>query len=206
MKKIDYKKELKAFYSAKKTPSIIEVPAFNYILADGRGDPNGSKAFQAAVAALFTVSYTIKFMIKKGKLQTDYGVMPLEGQWWAKAPKDFMSGNKAAWNWRIGIMQPELVTGAIYNEGLARAKAKKKTMDFSMLSYKEIKDGKAVQVLHTGPFSEEGPVVTALHDFIKENGCKPAGKHREIYLNNFTKVSPEKMKTIIRQPCEKCCR
>lgn len=201
MKKVDYKKELKAFYSATKLPAMVDVPALTYILADGLGDPNGSKTFQAAVSALFTVSYTIKFMIKKGELQIDYGVMPLEGQWWANDRNDFLSGNKAKWNWRIGIMQPGLVTREIYEEGLANAKAKKKTIDFSMLHYGEVKDGKAAQVLHTGPFSEEGPVITALHEFIQRNGCKITGKHREIYLNDFSKVSPDKIKTILRQPC-----
>ena len=82
-KKIDYKKELKNLYNASaKKVEIVEVPQMNYLMMDGEGDPNTSQAFQDAVEALFSLSYTLKFMIKKGKEGIDYGVMPLEGLWW----------------------------------------------------------------------------------------------------------------------------
>ena len=54
----------------------------NYLMIDGAGDPNTSVAYQAAVEALFVLSYSIKFKAKKGTLAIDYGVMPLEGLWW----------------------------------------------------------------------------------------------------------------------------
>ena len=39
------------------------------------------QAYADAVEVLFIVSYTVKFMVKKGELAIDYGVMPLEGLW-----------------------------------------------------------------------------------------------------------------------------
>jgi hypothetical protein len=90
MKKIDYKKELKQFNGASaKKVEVVEVPQMNFLMIDGEGDPNTSKAFQNAVEALFSISYTLKFVIKKGKEAIDYGVMPLEGLWWADDMSQF---------------------------------------------------------------------------------------------------------------------
>ena len=59
----------------------MEVPAFKFLMLNGAGDPNDStRTFRPAVEALFTVSYTLKFMLKKEQ-GVDYGVLPLEGLW-----------------------------------------------------------------------------------------------------------------------------
>ncbi len=200
MKKIDLKKEFKALYSAKKEPVLVKVPELNYIMIDGKGDPNNNKEFQAAVSALFTAAYTLKFMVKKGPMAIDYGVMPLEGQWWADDYKDFLKGNKAKWHWTISIMQPDFITKKLFEEARAKAAEKKKGLPLEMLRFEKFKDGLSAQLLHTGPFSEEGPNIRRMHEFIEKQGYKIKGKHREIYLNNFLKVKPEKMKTILRQP------
>lgn len=200
MKKIDLKKEFKAFYSAKKDPVLVKVPELNYIMIDGKGDPNGSKDFQEAVSALFSTAYTLKFMVKKGKMAIDYGVMPLEGQWWADDYRDFENQNKAKWYWTAMIMQPDFVTKAMFEDAAANAAAKKPELPIKKLRLEKCKDGLSAQLLHTGPFSEEGPNIQRMHEFIKAQGYKIKGKHREIYLNNFLKVKPEKLKTILRQP------
>jgi hypothetical protein len=77
-------------------------------MIDGEGDPNTSKGFQEAVEVLFSLSYTLKFMIKKGKA-IDYGVMPLEGLWWADDMEKFNIKDKEEWKWTLMIMQPEFV-------------------------------------------------------------------------------------------------
>jgi len=69
MEKIDYKKELKNLYKpSAKNVDILDVPEMNFIMIDGAGDPNTSQEFQEAVEALFSISYTLKFMVKKGDL------------------------------------------------------------------------------------------------------------------------------------------
>ncbi len=200
MKKIDLKKEFRHCYTAKKDPVMVKVQPFNYISIDGKGDPNNSPEFQAAVSALFTASYTLKFIVKKGPMKIDYGVMPLEGQWWAKNHEDFIKGDKAKWFWTVSIMQPEFITEKLFEEALATAAEKKKGLPFDKLRFEKTQDGLSAQLLHTGPFSEEGPNIERMHQFIKGQGYKISGKHREIYLNNFLKVKPEKMKTILKQP------
>lgn len=67
MKKLDLKKQYKEFYNvAKGKIMMVDVPAFNYLAIDGQGNPNSSGEFKEAVEALFSVSYTLKFMVKKG--------------------------------------------------------------------------------------------------------------------------------------------
>ena len=107
MEKVDFKKRLKELYqpSAKEVVQV-NVPALNYLMVDGEGDPNTSKQFADAVEALFSLSYTLKFMVKKGALEIDYGVMPLEGLWWSDDMTAFATGDKAKWKWTLMIMQP----------------------------------------------------------------------------------------------------
>ena len=92
---------------------IVDVPDFDFLMADGRGDPNTSQDYKDAIEGLFSTSYTLKFMIKKGKMAIDYGVLPLESLWWADEPTRFSSENKSNWNWTAMIMQPKFVTDAL---------------------------------------------------------------------------------------------
>lgn len=202
MPKIDYKKELKHLYNPSvKQISIVDVPAMNCLMIDGEGDPNTAPAFPEAVAALFTVSYTLKFMIKKSKGGIDYGVMPLEGLWWADDMSNF-SENKDKWKWTLMIAQPEPVTSTLVDEATMQAAKKKSLPALPKLRFETFSEGKAAQIMHIGPFSEEGPTIMKVHAFIKENGFKLRGKHHEIYLSDIRKAAPEKWKTIIRQPLE----
>jgi hypothetical protein len=114
MKKIDFKKELQGIYKvAANKVEVVTVPKLNYLMIDGFGDPNNSQLFQNAVEALYSLSYAIKFMIKKGDQQIDYSVMPLEGLWWSDNIANFSMENKADWKWTLMIMQPEFVTASI---------------------------------------------------------------------------------------------
>jgi hypothetical protein len=68
VEKIDLKKTtLKPLYHASAARVVrVDVPALTFLMVDGEGDPNNSKEYAGAVEALFSVSYTAKFMIKKG--------------------------------------------------------------------------------------------------------------------------------------------
>ena len=125
MEKIDYKKKLKHLYrsSSKKVVSVV-VPKMNFLVADGEGEP-GSQSFQDAIAALYPLAYTLKFMIKKGEIGIDYGVLPLEGLWWADDMSSFTTGKKDKWKWTLMIMQPEFVTNEIVQKAIVQVKIKK---------------------------------------------------------------------------------
>jgi hypothetical protein len=201
MEKIDFKKEFKHLYkqSAKKV-DIVEVPQFNYLMIDGEGDPNTSQSFQDAIEVLYPLSYALKFMTKRGEIGIDYGVLPLEGLWWADDISSFSVDNKDNWKWTLMIMQPELITKEMVHEAIEQVKAKKNPVSLRLVRFESFEEGKAAQIMHIGPFSQEGPTVEKVHAFIEENGSQRAGKHHEVYLTDIRRAAPEKWKTIIRQP------
>lgn len=84
--KRDYKKEYRDLYQPGKRPSLVDVPPIPMFLVDGAGDPSGA-AYQAAMSALYTVTFTLK-MSRLGPWQPegyfDYVLPPLEGFWWTE--------------------------------------------------------------------------------------------------------------------------
>ena len=201
MEKIDLKKTLKQLYqpSTKEIVSV-DVPEMNFLMVDGEGDPNTSKSFSDAIEALYPVSYTLKFMVKKGKMGIDYGVMPLEALWWSDDMSAFVTGNKDAWKWTVMVMQPEFITQEMVKDAMAEVAKKKKPVSLPLVRFESFKEGKAAQTMHIGHFSEEGPTIEKVHSFIEGNGSQRVGKHHEIYISDLRRTAPEKWKIIIRQP------
>lgn len=200
MKKIDLKKELKHLYhpSAKKVVRV-DVPLFQFLMIDGQGDPNTSREYAEAVEALFSVAYTAKFMVKKGRQQIDYAVMPLEGLWWADDMSSFVANDRAQWKWTMMILQPSFVSEEVTKTAIAEVRRKKDLPAIDKLRFESFAEGICAQILHIGPFTEEGPTIMRVHQFIDSKG-KLTGKHHEIYLSDIRKAAPTKWKTIIRQP------
>ena len=126
MQKIDLKKDLRHLYQ----PSVkevvrVDVPTLQFLMIDGEGDPNTSQEYAQAVEALFSVSYTAKFMIKKGAEAVDYAVMPLEGLWWADDMSTFIGNDKSQWKWTMMIMQPDFVEPELLQAAMTEVKRKK---------------------------------------------------------------------------------
>ncbi len=202
MEVIDLKKQLKPLYQpSAKSVDVVDVPPMNFLMVDGEGDPNTSQAFSDAIEALFALSYTVKFMIKKGPMAIDYGVMPLEGLWWADDMTKFSSEDKSNWKWTVMIMQPSFATQEIIEDALVEVKKKKKMADLSKVRFESFSEGKCAQTMHIGPFSDEGPTIEKLHHFIDAISHR-RGKHHEIYLSDIRKAAPSKWKTIVRQPMQ----
>jgi len=203
MTKLDFKKEFKHLYKAStKEVSLIEVPPMNFLMIDGHGDPNTSTEYAEAIGALYAVAYALKFRVKRS-IGVDYVVMPLEGLWWIDDPAQFDMDNREAWKWTSMIMQPEYVTGAMYEEAVAEVKKKKGLEALDRMRFESYQEGLSVQILHIGPYSEEGPTIAKLHDYIREHGYQLNGKHHEIYLSDPRRTAPERLKTILRQPVRK---
>lgn len=201
MPKIDFKKELKELYRpSAKAFSIVEVPAMNFLMIDGAGDPNTSQAYQDALQALYGVSYPLKFMSQQ-ELGRDYVVMPLEGLWWAEDMETFTAeSDKNAWLWTAMIMQPEWITEDMVERAVARVREKEDSPALEQLRFQVFDEGLSAQILYVGPYADEGPTIARLHAFIAENGYELHGKHHEIYLSDPRRTAPEKLKTVIRQP------
>jgi len=200
MKKVDLKKELKGLYKASAKDVVqVDVPAFKFLMVDGEGDPNTSPEYTQAVEALFSVSYTAKFMVKKGPQTLDYSVMPLEGLWWADDLSAFVANHRANWKWTMMIMQPHFVADEVIESAIAAVRSKKRLSGLEKLRLEGFTEGRCAQVLHVGPFSEEGPTIERLHAFIDARSGL-TGKHHEIYLSDIRRADPKNWKTIIRQP------
>jgi hypothetical protein len=201
MKKLDLKKQLAAFYkvSAKKIAEV-DVPKMNFLMIDGKGDPNKAPEYVEAVSALYQLAYTIKFHIKKGKLAVDYGVMPLEGLWWVDDMRLFSDKDKSSWKWTMMILQPDFVNRAIVEAMRAEVAEKKNPPALAKVRFEAYKEGPSAQILYIGPYANEGPTIQGIHEHIKQSGYKLHGKHHEIYLNDPRRSAPEKLQSIIRQP------
>lgn len=201
MLRIDLKKELKELYSASARDAVVvDVPAMNFLMVDGDGDPNTSPEYVSAIQALYSVSYVLKFMIKKGSDAIDYTVMPLEGLWWSEDPAGPGMDDKSRWRWTAMIMQPEYVTEELFRRAVTDAGKKKDLVALSRARFGSFHEGLSAQIMHIGPYGAEAPTIERLHGFIKGKGYELRDKHHEIYLSNPERTEPQKLKTIIRQP------
>jgi hypothetical protein len=199
MREIDFKKLLKVFYCAPKEPTLVDVPPLAYLMIDGRGDPNGSAEFTAATEALFSVSYTLKFSLKKARV-ADWTIPGLEGLWWVDPPDCFSLDRRDLWRWTLMILQPEEVTPGHLEAALAAVGGRRKGSPPPALRLETLHEGRSAQVLHVGSYADEPATIARLHAFIAAQGLSFRGRHHEIYLSDPRRCSPEKLKTIIRQP------
>ena len=198
--RIDYKKTLKTLYNPPTKPfTVVDVPPLNFLMIDGSGDPNTAEAYTQAVEALYGLAYPLKFAVRK-QLDVDYGVMPLEGLWWADDMDDFIARKKDAWSWTMMIMQPEHVTAALVDSVRAEVRKKKDLPALDRVRFETYDEGRALQVMHIGSYDDETPTLAAMHAYIEDNGNLLSGKHHEIYLGDPRRTAPEKLKTVLRQP------
>lgn len=200
MEKIDFKKTLNSYQAKHNNFSIVEVPELQYLMVDGHGDPNTSKLFNDAVSTLYPLAYKLKFMSKLD-LKKDYTVPPLEGLWWSKDMQDFTTKrDKSKWDWTMMILTPDWITSQMFEQAKQLVTAKNPPL-LNQVRLEKLLEGKCVQTLHIGSYDNEGSVLHQLHtEFIPQNNLKMVGKHHEIYLSDFRKVAPTKLKTILRQP------
>lgn len=126
--KFDIKKAHKAFYSAKRDFQLVDVPELRYLTVDGRGNPNISPEYTAALETLYGVAYAVKFD-SKNSLDRDFVVGPLEGLWRAEDPTTFTRGDKGSWEWTMMISQPDWITDDMVSAGSEKAASKKDACD-----------------------------------------------------------------------------
>jgi hypothetical protein len=194
---IDRKEELRAWYSPGPEPELVALPELGYLMIDGEGDPNTAPAYTAAVQALYASSYGIRKRVTEQTGRT-YVVMPLEGLWWVPDMARFTTSAKSEWRWTMMILQPPETTAGIADAAIADAIDRKGVTPGVRLE--KLTEGRCAQVMHRGPYAEEGPTIECLHAFIDAEGLELGGHHHEIYLSDPRKVAPERMRTIIRQP------
>jgi hypothetical protein len=202
--KVDLWTEHKRLFSPKAgQPELVRVPPLTYLMVDGAGDPNTSEDFRAAIGALYSLAYTLKFSLKKSR-GLDFRVMPLDGRFHAEDPRVFLEGRKQEWQWTLMLALPSQVTAADIKAARAQAQARPNASPALPRVRREVlREGLCAQVLHLGPYAAEKPTIEALHAFIAERGLVFAGSHHEIYVSDPNRTAPARLKTIVRQPVKK---
>ena len=197
----DFKKEYKEFYMPKNKPSILAVPAMNYIAVRGQGDPNAEDGeYKQAIGLLYGIAFTIK-MSKNGdhriKGYYDYVVPPLEGFWWQDGLESVDYAHKDRFHWISVIRLPDFVTKADLALAVEEATRKKK-QDFSKVEFMTCDEGLCVQCMHIGSYDDEPATVALMHEYMESQGyaldITDKRLHHEIYLSDARKVAPEKLK------------
>jgi len=198
----DWRKDLKELYFPP-TSKVVEVvvPDLKFLTIEGQGDPNTSQDFQSAVGALYTLSFTLKFSLKKVDPSRDYKLGPLEGLWWNRDDGSLEQGMKdGVWKWKAMILQPSFIDGEALEKARKGAMSKKENPNLGKVILEEIEEGRCAQITHVGPWSAETENIDKVKSFIESKGAVPRGKHHEIYMSDPRRVPPEKLKTVIRQP------
>ena len=182
------------------TPVLVDVPPYDNLAVDGVGDPNGP-SFQQAVPALYSIIYPVVITLRRMG-RTDVKVWPLEAMWWADDYAVFKPEtiDREAWRWTALLRLPEDVPDDVMAMARSKAEAKLGAQAAQGARIDALDEGRCAQVMHRGPFADEGPTIAALHAFIAEQGLFLNGPHHEIYLSDPRRCAPAKMRTVLRQP------
>lgn len=206
----DFKKEYKEFYMPKNQPGIVALPPMKYLAVRGSGDPNEEDgAYQQAIGLLYGIAFTIK-MSKKTDHRIegyfDYVVPPLEGFWWQDGVDGVDYAHKESFQWISVIRLPDFVTKDDFDWAIREATRKKKA-DFSKVEFLTYDEGLCVQCMHIGPYDDEPATIARMHEYMEQHGylldITEQRLHHEIYLSDARKVSPERLKTVVRHPVKK---
>ncbi len=203
MTKYEWRKSEKAVYLPKQV-EVRRLAPQKYLTIDGAGNPN-TPAFADHIAALYPVAYGIRMALKRGELGDpfEYTVYPLEGLWTTSDGSRGTTLNKDALVYRLMIRQPEQVTEAAFLAARDAALAKKNNPLIRDVRFVTSPAETVVQAVHVGPFDTEGDTFDAMTAFATEQGLRRIPmtddfQHREIYISDFRKVAPEKLKTCLR--------
>ncbi|MCL2023423.1 MAG: GyrI-like domain-containing protein [Oscillospiraceae bacterium] len=199
---IDFKKQQQDLYQPKTNASIVDVPEMVFIAVDGKGDPNTSEEYAAAIEVLYGLSYGIKM---SNKAILEYVVAPLEGLWSVDGEYEGCGiSEKDKFYWTALIRQPEFVTAEIFEAAKTALAKKKSKLDTSKARLVKITEGLCVQAMHIGSYDDEPTTIAAMEQYAAAQGytidMSDIRRHHEIYLSDPRKVAPEKLKTVIRHP------
>lgn len=201
--KHEWKKHEKQLYGVKQTARIVEIPRQQFIMINGKGNPN-DKDFSDKVSALYSLSYAIKMRYKKIASHNeihDYTVYPLEAIW--KDIGDTKQLDKNQLQYTIMIRQPNFISKEMIFDALEQVRIKKPNNLYNQILFDTMHEAKCIEVLHIGSYDNEPVSFQKMDLFARENGLiRSTDFHREIYLNNANRVLKSKLKTILRYSVE----
>ncbi|MEN3266930.1 GyrI-like domain-containing protein [Pseudonocardia sp.] len=167
-------------------PALVDLPTRDVLSVDGRGAPE-DQAFVTAIRALFAVRLG---------LGAGEGV-PLEGSYSQGGSLESDDGpafdltSPDGWVWRLVVPAPPGMTAY----GIAAAAAR----SGAPVQLRRQAEQRVAQVLHRGPYADEGPSLAALYAFVAEQGLGATGPHTEIYLDDPASTAPA-VRTVLQVP------
>jgi hypothetical protein len=184
--------DLGSLYRARRgVVEVVDVPELAVLVVDGTGRPEGPE-FTDAVQTLFAVSYGAHFLLRKQRGDAPR-VMLLEALW--DPPGD------DPWAWRALVVQPAPIDADVVTATVERAK-RRPPPALDRVRFEHWEEGRCAQLLHVGPYADEGPSIDLLHREIAALDLRPHGRHHEIYLGDPRRSRPERLRTILRQPVQ----
>lgn len=202
--KHEWRKKEKEIYLPKNEPETIDVPEFKFFTIEGEGNPNDA-FFAEYIGVLYSLSYGVKMSPKKGMEPNgyfEYTVYPLEGVWDISEEAKKLNKGKLDKNdlvFKLMIRQPDFVDEEFTAKIVESVKEKKPHELLNKVKFEKIREGKCVQMMHLGSYENEPESFKIMEDFAEgENLSRKSKTHREIYLSDARKISPEKLKTVLR--------
>jgi hypothetical protein len=178
---------------------FVDVPELQFAMVNGEGDPD-DVPFRHAVKWLFSAIYPIK-RIAKERMGKDFVEPPLEGLWWADDPNDLVAGRRDRLNWRLMVVTADWVSEEMFEEAVATASGRLGEVP-GTLRLERYDEGRCVQIMYIGDYRTDAASIARRlhHEFLPQHDLRPNGHHHEIYLSDPSRVAPDKMRTVVRQP------
>lgn len=200
--KYEWRKQEKNLYIPKKIPELVTIPKQKFLLIRGKGNPN-EQEFAEKIGVLYSLAYAIRMMPKNGYTPEgyfEYTVYPLEGIWdLTEKGRGLDTLNKDELVYTIMIRQPDFVTKEIVERAFETVEKKKPHQFLKDVRFDVFQDDLCVQILHIGPYDDEPQSFELMNEFTKNNNLERISlQHREIYLSDFRRVEPAKLKTVLR--------
>lgn len=201
--KHEWRKAEKQRYFSKQ-PTEITLPETRYITISGTGNPN-EQPFSDRIQTLYPVAYAIRMALKKGQYGDpyEYTVYPLEGVWTTTDGSRGETLNKDALTYKIMIRQPDQATEVMFNDAIKSVQEKKSLALLDQVQFEVVPEQPVLQMIHIGPFNTEGDTFKLMAAYMADHNLTKSTlmgdyQHREIYLSDFRKVAPEKLKTLLQ--------
>lgn len=190
--------KLHSLYASKPGEFVrVDVPTLPFAVLDGEGPPERS-SIEKAVKVLFTAIYPIR-REARAKMGKSFVEPPVEILYWAEDMRDIATGQRDKWHWRVQITLPVWTDPRRLEDSVTEMRGE--LGQAPAPRWEAVKEGDCVQLLHTGSPSDLPTKLTALYaDYLPQHRLEPVGPYHEVYLDDWSRVSREQRKIIVRTP------
>ncbi len=185
-------------YAAARAPRVVTAGPARFLSLAGRGEPGGP-LFQQQVRYLHRTAAVLRGRIRRGRGK-DFKLPPVEALWWEDGGRGAPPDETTAANWKLLLRMPSFVrprdlSGAI--EALHDPEAAGRV---GAVRLEDLKEGRCVQALHVGPWSERGDTLARMRRAAADLDLAFHGRRHEVYLSDPRRVAPDRARTLLRMP------